>query len=67
MTVQRRRFLRLAASAAALPALPRFVWAQSYGRKSQWSALGGGPADCCRWGRTHGRRSAQGKSRTAFV
>jgi tripartite-type tricarboxylate transporter receptor subunit TctC len=30
MTVARRRFLRLAAGAAALPALPRMTWAKSY-------------------------------------
>src|SRR5262245_53029375 len=30
MAVQRRRFLRLAASAAALPALARIAWAQAY-------------------------------------
>jgi tripartite-type tricarboxylate transporter receptor subunit TctC len=30
MAVQRRRFLRLAASAAALPALSRIAWAQAY-------------------------------------
>src|SRR5215467_6079376 len=30
MTFRRRRFLQLAAGAAALPALPRFAWAQAY-------------------------------------
>ena len=30
MKLPRRRFLRLAASAAALPALPHTVWAQTY-------------------------------------
>jgi tripartite-type tricarboxylate transporter receptor subunit TctC len=30
MTLPRRQFLRLAASAAALPAMPRFAWSQAY-------------------------------------
>jgi tripartite-type tricarboxylate transporter receptor subunit TctC len=30
MKIERRRFLRLAAGAAALPAVPRLAWAQSY-------------------------------------
>ena len=30
MTLPRRRFLHLAAGAAALPALSRFAWAQAY-------------------------------------
>src|ERR1051326_1316864 len=30
MTLPRRRFLHLAAGAAALPALPRIAWAQAY-------------------------------------
>ena len=30
MTFRRREFLRLAAGAAALPALPRFAWSQTY-------------------------------------
>jgi len=30
MKLPRRNFLHLAAGAAALPAIPRFAWAQSY-------------------------------------
>ena len=30
MTIPRRRFLHLAAGAAALPAVPRVAWAQAY-------------------------------------
>jgi tripartite-type tricarboxylate transporter receptor subunit TctC len=48
MKTSRRRFLRLAASAAALPALPRSGWAQSYPSRPVRVIIGfppGGSAD----------------------
>src|SRR5215470_2154916 len=48
MTVQRRRFLQLAASAGALPALPRFARAQAYPTRPITMVVpfpAGGPSD----------------------
>src|SRR5215207_2368267 len=43
MKLPRRRFLRLAAGAAALPAVSRFAWAQSYPSRAVWIIVGYAP------------------------
>jgi tripartite-type tricarboxylate transporter receptor subunit TctC len=48
MTLPRRRFLHLAAGAAALPAMSRIAWAQTYPTRSVRIIVGfaaGGSAD----------------------
>src|SRR5262245_3969045 len=48
MKLPRRNFLHLAASAAALPAISRFAWAQAYPARPVHLIVGappGGPAD----------------------
>jgi hypothetical protein len=43
MKLPRRTFLHLAASTAALPAVPRFAWAQAYpSRIVQWAVFSNG-------------------------
>jgi hypothetical protein len=44
MKLPRRKFLHLAAGAAALPALPRIAWAQAYpARPVRWIVRAGLP------------------------
>ena len=48
MKLPRRKFLHLAAGAAALPTVPRFAWAQAYPSRPVRIIVGfaaGGPAD----------------------